>query len=123
MKRIKYTRRNLLIAGGGAAALAALGAGARLLLRKRYAPSPYDDLISRLDDRDADAQIGETVLAEVDDFDPQATADDLRARLAKQPLAAALAEDAAQNRLLEAGGWVLPETLGLLCALAAKAAA
>jgi hypothetical protein len=120
---IKLTRRNALIAGGGAAALAALGTGARLLLRKRYAPSPYDDLLARLDDRDADAQIGETVLAEADDFDPQATADDLRGRLAKRPLAAALTEDAAQNRLVEAGGWVLPETLGLLCALAAKAAA
>ena len=123
MKTIKFTRRNVLIAGGGAAAVAGLGAGARLLLRKRYAPSPYDDLLSLLDDRDADAQIGETVLAEVDDFEPQATADDLRARLAKRPLAAALAEDAAQNRLVEASGWVLPETLGLLCALAAKAAA
>jgi hypothetical protein len=120
---MKITRRNAIIAAGGTAAVAVLGVGGRLLLRKRHAPSPYDDLLAMLDDRDADAQIGEMVLGEVEEFEPKAMADDMRARIAKRPLSAVMAEDAAQNRLVEAGGWVLPETLGLLCALAAKAAA
>ncbi len=120
---MKITRRNALIAGSGVVAVAAAGVGGRLLLRKRYAPSPYDDLLGLLDDRDAAAQIGETVLAEIEEFDPQDMADKLRARIAKRPLATVVAEDASEGRVVEAGGWVLPETLGLICALAAKAEA
>jgi hypothetical protein len=120
---MKITRRNAMLAGGGAAALVVLGVGGRLLLHKRHAPSPYDDLLALLDDRDADAQIGEMVLGEVEEFEAADMANDMRARIAKRPLTAVIAEDATQNRLVEAGGWVLPETLGMLCALAAKAAA
>jgi hypothetical protein len=120
---MKITRRDTIIVAGGAAALVVAGVGGRFLLRKRHAPSPYDDLLILLEDRDAAAQIGETVLAEVDDFDPKAASDDLRARIGKRPLASILAEDAAKGRVVEAAGWVLPETLGLLCALAAKAEA
>lgn len=125
MKRpeIKFTRRNALLAGGGVAALAAVGIGGRMLLRKRYAPSPYDDLLGLLDNRDAAAQIGETVLAEVEEFEPKGLADQLRARIAGRPLATVLAEDATEGRIVEGSGWVLPETFGLICALAAKAAA
>ena len=115
------TRRNVLI-GAGVGAAAGLVAGGSFVLRKRHAPSPYDDLLARLDDRDADAQIGETVLAELEDFDPRLTADDVRANLEGRPLAEVSVEDAADGRVMEAGGWVLPETLALLCALAAKAA-
>lgn len=120
---MKFTRRNAIIAGGGVVAVAAAGVGGRMLLRKRYAPSPYDDLLALLEDRDADAQIGEAVLAEVEDFDPKVLADDLRSRIAKRPLAAVVVEDASEGRLVEARGWVLPETLGMLCTLAAKAVA
>lgn len=125
MKRpeIKFTRRNAIMIGGGIVATAAVGGGARMLLRKRYAPSPYDDLLNLLDDRDAAAQIGETVLAEVEEFEPKALADQLRTRIAKRPLGMVSAEDALEGRTVEAGGWVLPETLAMICALAAKAAA
>jgi|WetSurMetagenome_2_1015567.scaffolds.fasta_scaffold1671992_1 hypothetical protein len=119
----QFTRRRVMMGAGGAAVVAAGVAGGRFLLKKRYAPSPYDDLLVRLEDRDAAAQIGETVLAEADDFDPKEVADDLRARLKDHSLANEMASDASEDRLVEAGGWVLPETLGLLCALAAKAAA
>lgn len=121
--KLKITRRNALIAGGGVAVVAAAGVGGRLILRKRYAPSPYDDLLEQLEDRDAAAQIGETVLAEVEEFDPREMADQLRARIGKRSLATAIEEDATTGRLVEAGGWVMPETLGLICALAAKSAA
>ncbi len=120
---MKISRRNALIAGGGAAAVIAAGVGGRLLLRKRYAPSPYDDLLALLEDRDAAAQIGETVLAEVDEFEPTAMAEQLRKHIAGRPLSVVTAEDAADARIVEGGGWVLPETLALICALAAKAEA
>ena len=116
------TRRNIVIGAGGAVVLAAAFEGSRLL-RKRHAPTAYDDLLSRLDDRDADAQIGEAVLANITDFDAKTVAAGARARLERKTLAQVASEDAVGGRLLEAGGWVIPETLGLLCALAAKAAA
>jgi hypothetical protein len=116
------TRRQALIGGAVTAGVLAGGVGARFLFRKRFAPTPYDDLIALADDRDAAAQIGETVLANVDDFEPTVLAVSLRQRIAGRPLAAAIAEDVAKARLVEGGGWLLPETLGFICALAAKAA-
>lgn len=116
------TRRQTLVLGGGAVVVIGGGVAARLLLRKRYAPSPYDDLLALLDDRDAAAQIGETVLADMSDFEPIALANSLRARIKARPFARVTAEDAALGRIVEASGWVMPETLVLICALAAKAA-
>lgn len=120
MKNI-LTRRNVLVGAGTVAVAAGAVVGGRYVFKKRYAPSPYDDLLAKLNDRDAAAQLGETVLADMDDFDGKAIADDLRGRLRTQTLAQAMAQDAADGRVAEAGGWVLPETLALLCALAAKA--
>ena len=120
---MKISRRQTIILGGGVAAVAGAGLAGRFLLRKRFAPTPYDDLIALVPDRDGAAQIGETVLAEVEDFEPTAMASDLRRRIAGRPLAAVVQEDARGGRIVEGGGWVLPETLGLICALAAKAAA
>ncbi|MDE2265778.1 MAG: hypothetical protein KGL29_07755 [Alphaproteobacteria bacterium] len=116
-----FTRRRIMFGAGGAVLLAGGAYEGRRLLRKRYAPSPYDDLLALLDDRDADAQIGEAVLADIDDFDAKTVSESVRARLAHQSLAQAAVADATEDRLLEANGWVIPETLGLLCALAAKA--
>lgn len=115
-----FTRRQTLWLAGGAA----LGtiAGARLLLRPRFAPTPYDDLIALLPDRDGSAQIGETLLAQMGDFEPVILAEKLRRHMAGRMLADVAAEDAGEGRLIEANGWVLPETAGLICALAAKAA-
>jgi len=120
---MKLSRRDAIIAAGGGIAVIAAGVTGRLLLRKRHAKSPYDDLLALLEDRDAAAQIGETVLAEVEETDPKTMADNLRGRIGKRSLEAVLADDVAVGRVVEAGGWVLPETLGLLCALAAKAEA
>jgi len=117
------TRRNILIGAGGVVVLAAAAfEGSRLLL-KRHAPTPYDDLLALLDDRDADGQIGEAALANIDDFDAKTVADELREQIGKRPLAQVMSEDASEGRVQEAGGWVMPETLAMLCALAAKAAA
>ena len=117
----KFSRRNALMAGGSAALLFGAAYEGRRLWRKHYSPSPYDDLLVALEDRDADAQLGEAVLGEIDDFDPKAAAERLRAMLKHQTLTQAAAQDVAEGRMIEARGWVLPQTLALLCALAAKA--
>lgn len=116
------TRRNILIGAGGAVVAAGAIYEARQLLRKHYKPTQYDDLLALLDDRDAGAQVGHAVLAEIGDFDPALAAADLRARLKTATLASAIADDVSAGRLLEARGWLLPETLALLCAVAAKTA-
>ena len=118
-----FTRRRIVIGAGGAVVLAAAAFEGGRLLRKRYAPSPYDDLLALLNDRDADAQIGEAVLADIDDFDAKSVSASVRERIGKRQLAQVMIEDASDGRLAEASGWVMPETLALLCALAAKAAA
>jgi hypothetical protein len=117
------TRRNIVIGAGGAVVLAAAAYEGVHLLAKRRAPTPYDDLMARLDDRDADAQIGEMVLANFDNFDAKTVAAELRLRLQSKSLPDVMLDDVRGGRVMEAGGWVLPETLALLCALAAKAEA
>ena len=118
-----FTRRNIVVGAGGAVVLAVAAFEGSRLLRKHHAPTPYDDLLAQLDNRDADAQIGEAVLANIGDFDAKTIAENARARLGRNTLAQLASRDAVEGRLLEAGGWVIPQTLGLLCALAAKAAA
>lgn len=114
------TRRNILIGAGGAV-VAAGGAfeAARLL---RPAPSPYDDLFARLEDRNNGVEIGKAVLAETAEFDAKSVAAKLRTTFQHATLSQTATADEAAGRLLEAHGWVLPESVALLCALAAKAA-
>ena len=118
-----FTRRKIVIGAGGAVVLAAATFEGTRLLRKHHAPTAFDDLLSQLDDRDAGAQIGEAALANSEDFDANAVATNLRARLKRDTLAQALSGDLSEGHLLEARGWVLPEMLGQLCELAAKATA
>jgi hypothetical protein len=120
---MKLSRRTILIGTGSVAVLGGFGFEASRLLRKRYAPTPFDDLLSQLDDRDAYAQVGEAVLAGRRRFDAMAVAEGLRQKLKGSDLATVAVRDAASRTLLEAQGWVLPESEALLCALAAKASA
>jgi hypothetical protein len=91
------------------------------LLRRRYKPSPFDDVLANLPDRDSASRVGAAVVAATPGFDAHMTAHLLRARLAEKPLADAIAADLVQDRMVEARGWVLPETLASLYALAATA--
>jgi hypothetical protein len=116
------TRRNILIGAGGAVVVAG-GAFEARRLAHNHAPSPYDDLLERLDDRDSGIEVGKAVLAEMPEFDAGSVAAKLRGRLEHATLAQIASEDEASGRLLEGHGWVLPEAIALLCALAAKAAA
>lgn len=116
---LSLSRRNVLIGAGGVAVVAGAVVMAGRVLHK---PTPYDDLLALLEDRDADAKLGEAVLAEKGDIDVPSVALDLRQKLKHGSLAELATKDAADGRLVEGKGWVLPETLALLCALAANAA-
>lgn len=121
MKQL-LSRRNVVIGAGGAVVVAGIAVGAIRLFGDRYAPTPYDDLLAHLDDRDHAAGVGKAVLAEKDEIDAKSAAETLRKRLQHATLAQVTGEEVSAGRLMEAGGWVLPEAVAVLCALAAKAA-
>jgi hypothetical protein len=89
--------------------------------RRRYKPSPFDDLLANLPDRQNAARVGAAVIAETPGFNADRTARELGKSLAAATLADALSADLSQNRMIEVRGWILPKTLADLCALAAKA--
>jgi hypothetical protein len=86
--------------------------------RRGYKPGPFDDLLERLPDREAAGRVGAAVVAGTPGFSAVHTAGRLRTRLAAASLSDALAADLAQDRVAEIRGWILPETLADLCALA-----
>jgi hypothetical protein len=116
----KFTRRAVVFGGGAVIVAGLAGVEGPRLLRKRHAPSPYDDLLDKLDDRDAAAQIGEAMLAGNTGFNAERLAAALRPRLRHQDLSEVALKEAEESRVREVDGWVMPESLALLCALAAK---
>ena len=114
----RFTRRSVAIGGGIAVALglAAVGVNAPRWFRAKTA---YDDLIQKLIDRDAAETVGRAVIGSAT-FDTRDVAAGLRKRIGPRALAEVAKEDLARNRLIEAKGWVLPETVGLLCVVAAQ---
>jgi len=112
-------RRNIL--AGAAVAGAALAASLYRftdLLVKHYPPTPYDDLLGQLTDRDQAAKLGAKVS---DAFDAPSQAARLRGTLRGRSLADAANADIAAGRMVEVQGWILPQTVVSLSALAAKA--
>ena len=118
-------RRPLLTALGALLGIGAVGGityEASGLLGLRTHRGAYEDLISLLPDLDDAVTLGRVVLAGDGAFQRQEVAHDLRRKIGQRPLSTVLSEDVVQGRVVETGGWVLPETLARLCALAAKAA-
>ena len=110
-------KRRLVI--GGLSALGAVGAAWKFhLFGKHYPPTPYDDLLGQIVDRDAAAKLGAAVLA----GQPGLTAPAIAAQLRKssRALSGEAVRDADGGRLREVDGWMLPESLTLYAALAAK---
>jgi hypothetical protein len=102
----------------GAAALGAGAGGTLWFLRGGYPPTPYDDLLHQIVDRRPAAALGKSVARAMPRFNVAA----LAARL-RQPgfaLSRRARGDAAAGRLVEADGWVLPESVALYSALAAQ---
>ena len=112
-------RRNLI--AGIAAAGAAVTAGVYRftdLFVKHYAPTPYDDVLAALMDREQAQKFGAVVTSPLD---AQSLAARLRPLLKSGGLDAAAKADVLAGRVVEADGWVVPESVALLSALAAKA--
>lgn len=119
---MRASRRHV-IAGAGAAAACALVLSYEgwRHLGKHYPPTPYDDLLARLPNRDAAKRVGKAFLIFHSGFIPRYAASALRQRIGKAPLRDVLEQEIAAGQLTEAGHWLLPETLAGLCALTAKA--
>ena len=83
---------------------------------KHYPPTPYDDVLGQLADRQQAARLGALVQGAPD---AQVLAARLRT-IMPDGLAAAAQADIAAGRLTEVNGWLLPATVVLLAALAAK---
>jgi len=106
--------------GGVVAAGAAVAAGIYRftdLFVKHYPPTPYDDLLGQLTDREQAARLGAKAPLT---SDTQSQAARLRASLQGRDLPTATNADIAAGRLVEVDGWLVPQTLAELCALAAK---
>jgi hypothetical protein len=106
--------------GSGAAAGAAVTAGLYRftdLFVKHYPPTPYDDVLAALADRQEAVKFGALVH---DASAPSDLAAKLRGALKPAGLAGAARSDVAAGRLAEVDGWVVPESVALLSALAAK---
>ncbi|MDB5735105.1 MAG: hypothetical protein JWP16_2577 [Alphaproteobacteria bacterium] len=106
------------------AGVAAVGAAAAAglyrftdLFRRHYAPTPYDDLLGQLVDREQAARLGAKVAGGAN---AGALAARLRAALTGGLTAAAIA-DAGAGRVQDVDGWLLPDSVALLSALAARA--
>ena len=112
-------RRRSVIAGMAAAGAAVAAGLYRFtdLFVKHYPPTPYDDLLVQLEDRQQASKLGAN-LAQAPDA--PALAAELRAGLKPGALRAAAEADVAAGRLMEADGWVVPRVIALLSALAAK---
>jgi hypothetical protein len=113
-------KRRHVLAGVGAAGVAAAAGLYRFtdLFVKHYPPTPYDDVLGALVDREQAARLGALVSGAPA---PKSLAARLRSTLKPNGLAAAARTDIAQGRMVEADGWVLPESVALLAALAARA--
>jgi hypothetical protein len=104
------------VVAAGAAVTAGLYRFTDLFVR-HYAPTPYDDLLTRLTDREQAAKLGGQMTGS---FDLASQSARLRDTFRKQDLAAAANADIAAGHLVEVGGWVLPETVALLSTLASR---
>jgi hypothetical protein len=112
-------KRRTLIAGtaGVGAAMAAGLYRFTDLFVKHYPPTPYDDVLAALVDREEAARLGALV---GNAPAPDVLAARLRDSLKPNGLAGAVRADIAAGRLAEVGGWVVPESVAQLSALAAK---
>jgi hypothetical protein len=116
-------RRRTLVAGLGALLVVAGGAAWKLhFFRKQYPPTPYDDLLARLQDREWAAKFGEMALPALSQFTPARAASELRSTLKNRNLKDAALADARAGRLVEAGGWLVPRSVALMAALAGSVA-
>src|SRR5258706_6795534 len=120
MSDSRVSRRTMVLGGGSAATLFAAAFDLTLprLFGRRYAPTPYDDLLATLVDRDEAIRLGTVAHVAEPAFNAKAAARELRQRLERRTLAEVLDADIKERRIAEIGGWVMPDSLAQLCLLA-----
>ena len=113
-------KRRSLIAGVAAAGVVLTTGLYRFtdLFVRHYPPTPYDDLLGQLSDRGQAAKLGARVQGT---SDVQSQAARLRVAMQRRTLTDAATADIAAGRMVEVDGWVLPQTVVWLSALAARA--
>ncbi|HEU0094914.1 MAG TPA: hypothetical protein VFQ52_00560 [Rhizomicrobium sp.] len=107
------------LAGLGAMAAASLYRFTDIFV-KHYPPTPYDDVLARLEDREQAAQLGAAALKQQPDFDIAASAQRLRVALEHGSFREVVLADAETGRVQLVDGWVLPQSVVVLSAIAAK---
>lgn len=112
-------KRRTAVAGLAAAGIAAVAGLYRFtgLFARHYPPTPYDDVLAQLTDREQAVVLGRRVAGA---GDVGAQARHLRALLQGRTLASAASADIATGRMVEVAGWILPQTVAQLAALAAR---
>lgn len=117
----RLSRRTMVLGGGVAATLFAAAFGLTLprLFSRHYAPTPYDDLLAALVDREQATRLGAVAYAAEPAFNARAAARELRQRLERRTLTEVIDADIRESRVAEIGGWVVPESLAQLCLLTA----
>jgi len=111
-------KRRMIVTGMAAAAVAAGLYRFTDLLVRHYPPTPYDDLLTRLTNREQAVKLGAQVGGS---FNAASQAAQLRTELGDKSLGQVAASDIAGGRMVEVGGWIVPRTVAQLSALAAKA--
>jgi hypothetical protein len=116
-------RRMLLLGSGAVLATAAGGVAAWKLhlFGPHYPPTPYDDVLNRLSDREWASKFGAQALSTLPDFTPEKAAARLRGLLGNGTLEVAALRDAEAGRVTEAAKWLVPESVALIAALSASA--
>lgn len=107
------------LAGLGAMAAAGLYRFTDIFV-KHYPPTPFDDVLARLDDRQQAAELGAAALKSQPDFDAEASAQRLRAALGHGSFREVVLADAETGRVQVVDGWVVPQSVAVLSAIAAK---
>jgi hypothetical protein len=86
------------------------------LFAKRYPPTPYDDLLSQISDREPAIVFGRAAAKSLPGISLLAA----QLRRDGRTLAARAAAEPAEARVTEVAGWVVPQSIALYAALAAQ---
>jgi hypothetical protein len=99
---------------------------AKHLFFRRYPRTAYDDILDQLEDRESAAKLGQSVWLELDKapagarLTPAQMAAALRHGPGKGSLQRASGADAATGRIVEVHGWLIPTSVAMAGAIAAK---
>lgn len=111
-------RRRGLLAGLAAGIAVAGGAAWKLrLFGKHYPPTPYDDLLNQIEDREPAILFGKTARRAL----PGPALLAAQIRRDGRTLAARAAAEPGEAQVIEVAGWIVPESVALYAALAAQA--